>query len=89
MAADRKVTAPKKAPQLRAWPQREVRVPPSNRGKLKGCAAGIEPLGFNVIELDGYLTDAVVAEVRRVVDDAGYRNAMVEPKVALGRRYFS
>jgi glycosyltransferase involved in cell wall biosynthesis len=49
----------------------------------------IEPLGFNVIELDGYLTEAVVAEVRRVVDDADYRGAMVEQNFEIGRRYFS
>jgi glycosyltransferase involved in cell wall biosynthesis len=49
----------------------------------------IEPLGFNVIELDGYLTAEVVAEVRRVVDDAGYRAAMVEHNFEIGRRFFS
>jgi glycosyltransferase involved in cell wall biosynthesis len=49
----------------------------------------IEPLGFNVIELDGYLTEEVLDEVRRVVDDAAYRNAMVEKNFEIGRRYFS
>jgi len=49
----------------------------------------IEPLGFNVIELDGYLTDEVLDEVRRVVADAAYRHAMVEHNFAVGSRYFS
>jgi glycosyltransferase involved in cell wall biosynthesis len=49
----------------------------------------IEPLGFNVIELDGYLTSDVIDEVRRVVDDADYRSAMVEHNFQIGRRFFS
>ena len=49
----------------------------------------IEPLGFNAIELDGYLTDQVVEEVRRVVGDSAYRSAVVEKNFDIGRRYFS
>ncbi|MEA3278528.1 MAG: glycosyltransferase family 4 protein [Pseudomonadota bacterium] len=49
----------------------------------------IEPLGFDVIELDGYLTEEVIAEVRRVVSDAAYRNRMVAHNFEIARHYFS
>jgi glycosyltransferase involved in cell wall biosynthesis len=49
----------------------------------------IEPLGFNTIEIDGYITDDVLAEVRRVLDDAAYRNDMVEANYRIGLEYFS
>jgi glycosyltransferase involved in cell wall biosynthesis len=49
----------------------------------------IEPLGFNVIELDGYLTTDVIDEVRRVVSDPDYRRAMVEQNYQIARRFFS
>jgi glycosyltransferase involved in cell wall biosynthesis len=49
----------------------------------------IEPLGFNTIEIDGFLTDEVIAEVRRVLDDAAYRQAMVENNYAIGQAFFS
>lgn len=49
----------------------------------------IEPLGFDVIELDGYLTPEVVDQVHRVVNDAAYRNVMVEQNFEVGRRFFS
>jgi glycosyltransferase involved in cell wall biosynthesis len=49
----------------------------------------IEPLGFNTIEIDGFLTNEVLAEVRRVLDDADYRQAMVEQNYRIGLQHFS
>jgi mannosylglucosylglycerate synthase len=49
----------------------------------------IEPLGFNTIEIDGYITDDVLAEVRRVLEDAAYRQDMVEQNFRIGLQYFS
>jgi glycosyltransferase involved in cell wall biosynthesis len=49
----------------------------------------IEPLGFNTIEIDGFLTDEVLTEVRRVLEDAAYRADMVEQNFRVGRQYFS
>ena len=49
----------------------------------------IEPLGFNTIEIDGFLTDEVLAEVRRVLDDADYRRAMVDHNYQIGLSFFS
>jgi len=33
----------------------------------------IEPLGFNTIEIDGFITAETIGEVRRVLDDEAYR----------------
>lgn len=49
----------------------------------------IEPLGFNTIEIDGFLTEEVVNEVRRVIADDGYRESMVETNYQIGLQYFS
>ena len=49
----------------------------------------IEPLGFDVIEMDGFVTDRVVKETRRVLEDAEYRDSMVRRNFKLGRRFFS
>ena len=49
----------------------------------------IEPKGFDVITMNGYLTKEVVKKVRRVVDDAEYRERMVDHNFELGKRFFS
>ncbi len=49
----------------------------------------IEPKGFRVIEMDGYLTNEVVEEARHVLEDAEYRQQMVDFNFQLGQRYFS
>jgi glycosyltransferase involved in cell wall biosynthesis len=49
----------------------------------------IEPLGFNTVEIDGFITDDVIAEVRRVIADADYRHEMVEQNYRIGLQFFS
>ena len=49
----------------------------------------IEPKGFNVIEMNGYVARAVVEEVRRVLEDAPYRKSMVDHNFTLAQRYYS
>jgi len=49
----------------------------------------IEPCGFDVILLDGFLTDADVQRVRWVIDDAEYREQMVEHNFRVASQFFS
>lgn len=49
----------------------------------------IEPKGFQVIAMDGFLTRRVIEQVQRVINDAEYRNEMVEQNYELGKRFFS
>ncbi len=49
----------------------------------------IEPRGFRVPIIEGYLTAEVVGEVRRLIEDAGYRQAMVEQNFRIASRYYS
>ena len=49
----------------------------------------IEPKGFQVIAMNGYLTKEVVRQVQRVVDDEEFRTQMVEKNYELGKRFFS
>ncbi|MBN2553070.1 MAG: glycosyltransferase family 4 protein [Spirochaetales bacterium] len=49
----------------------------------------IEPKGFDVIAIDGFLTEAAVRKVEEVLKDADRRRAMVERNFELGRKYFS
>ncbi len=49
----------------------------------------IEPKGFRVITMDGYLTKDVVAHVNRVITDNTYREEMVSDNYRLGRAFFS
>lgn len=49
----------------------------------------IEPCGFRVVLMDGFLTDEVVAEVRRVLHDPDYRKEIVQWNYQLGREFFS
>ncbi len=48
----------------------------------------IEPRGFDVVAMNGYLTREVVQSVQRVISDKPYRDAMVEKNYELGRRFF-
>lgn len=49
----------------------------------------IEPCGFKVCLMDGFLSDEVVEEVRRVLTDAAYRNEIVEHNYAVATQFFS
>ena len=49
----------------------------------------IEPKGFKVPIMDGFLTQGVVDEVRHILEDADYRKKMVEHKYKAATRYFS
>ena len=49
----------------------------------------IEPKGFRTIAIDGYLTRDAVQHVRQVINDAEYREQMVEQHYELSKAFFS
>ena len=49
----------------------------------------IEPKGFRVITMEGFLTKSVAEQVRRVIEDDVYRAEMVETNYELATRFFS
>jgi glycosyltransferase involved in cell wall biosynthesis len=49
----------------------------------------IEPCGFQVILMDGFLTDETVELVKRVLFDDEYRNKMVDHNYEAATRFFS
>jgi mannosylglucosylglycerate synthase len=49
----------------------------------------IEPKGFKVIAMDGFLTRSVLDHVRRVIADENYRREMVDYNYELGKAFFS
>ena len=49
----------------------------------------IEPKGFDVITMNGYLTKEVVNRVREVIENPEIRDRMVEENFELGKRFFS
>ena len=49
----------------------------------------IEPLGFDVVTMDDFVTDEVVKRTRRVLTDNEYKRRMVEKNFKLARRFFS
>jgi glycosyltransferase involved in cell wall biosynthesis len=49
----------------------------------------IEPKGFKVIAMDGFLTRNVLEQVRRVIADRAYREEMVGHNFELGKKFFS
>jgi glycosyltransferase involved in cell wall biosynthesis len=49
----------------------------------------IEPRGFRVITMNGYLTRGVVEHVQRVIQDNNYRNEMTEHNYQLCKAFFS
>lgn len=51
--------------------------------------ADIEPKGFQVVTMDGYLTRNVVAHVRRVLTDPQYRDEMVDVNFELSKAFYS
>jgi len=51
--------------------------------------ADIEPKGFKVITMNGFLTRSVLEQVRRVIGDEEYRQEMVDYNFELGKAFFS
>ena len=51
--------------------------------------ADIGPLGFDLIEIDGYVTDAAVEAARQVLENPARRQSMVETNYALAAEHFS
>ncbi|MGH7127829.1 MAG: glycosyltransferase family 4 protein, partial [Planctomycetaceae bacterium] len=49
----------------------------------------IEPKGFEVIAMDGFLTKTVGRQVKRVIEEPAYRTAMVNHNYELAKRFFS
>jgi glycosyltransferase involved in cell wall biosynthesis len=49
----------------------------------------IQPKGFNVIELDGYVTNDAVEQTRTVLKDSQIQKSMVDLNYELGKKYFS
>ncbi len=49
----------------------------------------IEPCGFKVALFDGFVTNETVEDVRRILEDASYREAMVVHNYDVGKRFFS
>ncbi len=51
--------------------------------------ADIAPLGFEFVEVDGWITDESVSEVRRLLDDPERCRVLAAKNYELARRYFS
>lgn len=51
--------------------------------------ADIEPRGFQVITMNGYLTRGVISHVEKVIQDPEYREQMVDQNYNLGKAFFS
>ena len=49
----------------------------------------IEPKGFQVVAMNGFLTRGVLEQVRRVIGDAEHRREMVDVNYELGKAFFS
>jgi len=49
----------------------------------------IEPIGFEAAFIDNYVTDSTVDEVRRLLDDTAWREAIADRNFELGKKYFS
>lgn len=49
----------------------------------------IEPKGFKVVEMNGYIGRTTVEEVRHVLEDADYCKSMVDHNFKLAQKYYS
>jgi len=58
-------------------------------GRYSVYARDIEPKGIRLPAIDGFIDRQVVKESRRILEDAGHRQALVEHNYAIARRYFS
>jgi glycosyltransferase involved in cell wall biosynthesis len=51
--------------------------------------ADIAPLGFDFVEVDGWISNEAISKVRRLLDDPKRRQAAVDRNYELARRHFS
>lgn len=49
----------------------------------------IEPKGFKLLEMDGFITPGLVEKVRRVIEDAEYRDSIVNHNYRVACQYYS
>lgn len=49
----------------------------------------IEPKGFKLIEMDGFITPKLLREVRRLIEDKEYRKSIVDHNYKVATRYYS
>jgi len=49
----------------------------------------IQPKGFKVIEIDGYVTDRAVEQTKQILDNPEMRQEMVDHDYELAKKYFS
>jgi glycosyltransferase involved in cell wall biosynthesis len=51
--------------------------------------ADIEPMGFDVVVMDGFFSSRAIREIERILKDRDRLEAMVERNYEIGERYFS
>jgi glycosyltransferase involved in cell wall biosynthesis len=51
--------------------------------------ADIEPIGFDVIVLDGFISSRVIKQIDRILNDKNRLQDMVEHNYQIGKKYFS
>lgn len=49
----------------------------------------IEPKGFKLLEMDGFITPKLIEDVRQVIEDPEHRESIVEHNYKVARRYYS
>ena len=49
----------------------------------------IQPKGFKLIEMDGFITPKLISEVRRVIENKAHRRKIVDHNYEVARRYYS
>jgi glycosyltransferase involved in cell wall biosynthesis len=49
----------------------------------------IEPKGFKLLDMDGFITPSLVEEVRRVIEEKKYRESIVDHNYNVARKYYS
>jgi len=49
----------------------------------------IEPKGFKLLEMDGFITPELVEQVRRVIEDRAHRESIVDHNYKVARKYYS
>ena len=51
--------------------------------------ADIEPVGFDVIVMDGFVSSKAVAQIDQILRDKNRLEEMVERNYQIGKKYFS